>query len=281
MAIKIVTDSTCDLSPEVIDKYEIEIIPLSIHVEGKSYRDGVDLTKSEFLKILTTAKELPKSSQPSLGAFKETYERLAASEPNVQIISIHLANTLSGTFQTAQTAADMVDIDVTVVNSNFISHALGYQVLEAARLANQGQSVEEIIDRLQTIRAHTSLHLMVDTLEYLAKGGRIGKGKALLGSLLKIKPIASLANGVYTPIGKVRTYWQMIQMLTRKFEEETKGRGIRRISIAHIGADQLAQRLKESLQNASEITEIPIIVTSPIISAHTGPGAVALMYYTD
>ncbi|ARK30726.1 DegV family protein [Halalkalibacter krulwichiae] len=280
MTIKIVTDSTCDLSDELIKKYKIEVVPLSISVGGQTYLDGVDITKKEFVKLLTSSDELPKSSQPSAGSFEATYRKLLAEPGTSHIISIHLTEGMSGTVNSAKAGADLVGDQITVINSKYISHALGFQVIEAAEMALEGRSLEEIVDRLEEIRKHSSLYIMVDTLEYLAKGGRIGRGKAMLGSLLRIKPIASLADGVYTPVTKVRTHMQAIEYYKKQFIEETKGLKVKAIGIAQVEADALANKLKDALQ---QINSIPVTITetSPVISTHTGPGAIALMYYTD
>ncbi|MDT8860628.1 DegV family protein [Alkalihalobacillus sp. MEB130] len=280
MTIKIVTDSTSDLTEDLVKTYGIEVVPLSISVNGKTYLDGIDISKKEFIGLLTSSEELPKSSQPSVGYFEETYRRLLDEPETSHIISIHLTEGMSGTYNSARTAADMVGDKVTVINSHFISHALSFQVLEAAQMAQGGSSVEEIVARMEEVRANTSLYLMVDTLEYLAKGGRIGRGKALLGSLLKIKPIASLADGVYTPVTKVRTHMQMIEYFTKQFKEETEAFKVKAIGIAHIEAESLAHKLREALQQVKNIP-VTITETSPIISTHTGPGAIALMYYTE
>ncbi|WP_332631505.1 DegV family protein [Halalkalibacter flavus] len=279
MTIKIVTDSTSDLTKDLIQTYGIEVVPLSISVNGQTYLDGIDITKSDFVKLLTSSEELPKSSQPSVGYFEETYLRLLAEPDTTHIISIHLTEGMSGTFNSARTAADMIGENVTVINSQFISHALAFQVIEAAKMASDGHSVEEIVARLEEVREHTSLYLMVDTLEYLVKGGRIGRGKALLGSILKIKPIASLADGVYTPVNKVRTHIQMIEYFKKQFIEETSSLKVKAVGIAHIEAESLANKLKDALQ----LKQIPVTITetSPIISTHTGPGAIALMYYSE
>ncbi|TWI59206.1 DegV family protein [Halalkalibacter nanhaiisediminis] len=281
MTVKIVTDSTCDLSDELIDQYGITVVPLSIAFKDKTYVDGIDITKKEFIKLLTSADELPKSSQPSVGTFEKTYRELLNDPETTHVLSIHMTEGMSGTVNAARTAADMVGEGVTVVNSRFISAALSFQVIEAATMAKKGHSVNEIVERLNVIREHTSLYLMVDTLEYLAKGGRIGRGKALLGSLLKIKPIASLADGVYTPVTKVRTHMQMIDYFKRRFIEETEGKAVKAVGIAQIEAEELANKLKEALLQVREIPFITITETSPIISTHTGPGALALMYYVE
>ncbi|WP_078576801.1 DegV family protein [Salipaludibacillus agaradhaerens] len=277
--VKIVTDSTLDIPKEAIEELGITIVPLSVTVDGKSYLDGVDVTSSEFVELLVNSKDIPQSSQPSAGSFLEVYDELG--KDGSSIISIHMTSGMSGTVASARTAADMTEADVTVVDSQFISIALSFQVKEAARLANEGKNVEEIIERLNDVRKNSSLYIMVDTLEYLLKGGRIGRGRALVGSLLKIKPIASLEDGVYTPVTKVRTHLQMINFMKKKFQEEAAGKIVKGIGIAQVEAQDLARQVKEAIKEVSGFEDISIIETTPIVSTHTGPGALALMYYFD
>lgn len=277
--VKIVTDSTVDLPKEELKELGVTVVPLTVTIDGESYLDGVDITSGEFVKKLVVSNEVPKSSQPSTGVFVETYEKLGAD--GSEIISVHMTSGMSGTYQSALTAAGMTDIPVTVVDSKYISTALGFQVKEAAKLASQDATVQQITERLKEVRERTSLYIMVDTLEYLVKGGRIGRGRALVGSLLKIKPIASLQDGIYTPVSKVRTHAQMIKNLSAQFEEETKGKVVKGIGIAQVEALSLAEKLKDQLQSSHTFTYFPIVDTTPIISTHTGPGALALMYYYD
>ncbi|WP_416149785.1 DegV family protein [Salipaludibacillus sp. HK11] len=277
--VKIVTDSTLDLSTEEVDKLGVTVVPLSVTINGKSYLDGVDITSSEFIKLLVESEETPQSSQPSAGSFVEVYDELGKDGSSV--LSIHMTNGMSGTYASAKTASDMTESDVTVVDSKFISVALGFQVREAAKMANEGKGLKEILDRLEIVRKNTSLYIMVDTLEYLVKGGRIGRGSAFLGSLLKIKPIASLDDGVYTPAKKVRTHLQMIKFMKNQFEEEAAGKIVKGIGIAQIDALELANQVKDAMKDISGFEDVSIIETTPIVSTHTGPGALALMYYFD
>ncbi len=277
--VKIVTDSTVDLPREELHALGVEVVPLTITVDGKSYIDGVDVSAKEYITLLKQSNEIPRTSQPSVGVFANVYDRLG--EDGSEIISIHLTGGMSGTVGSAQSGAQMSKSKVTVVDSKFISCALGFQVVEAAKMANEGKTVAEIIEKLNKIRENTSLYIMVDTLEYLAKGGRIGRGKYLLGSLLKIKPIASLADGVYTPVSKVRTYLQLIKYLTKQVETETTNKTIKAIGIAQADALELTNDLKEALLRATGFQDIKIMDTTPIISTHTGPGALALMYYAE
>ncbi|AOM82870.1 DegV family protein [Salisediminibacterium beveridgei] len=277
--VKIVTDSTSDLPSEEIKELGVTVVPLTITIDGTSYKDGVDITSSEFASMLVNAKDIPQSSQPATGDFLSVYSDL--SEQGFDILSIHMSSGMSGTFQSAQTAAGMSDANVTVIDSEFISVALGFQIREAAAMANKGSSVDEIVDRLQKVKTNTSLFLMVDTLDYLLKGGRIGRGRALVGSLLKIKPVASLDDGVYTPVTKVRTYSQLVKFFKETYQKEAEGRVVKGIGIAHIEAVQLAQQVRDALAELSGFTDVSIIETTPIVSTHTGPGALALMYYFE
>ncbi|MCM3547894.1 degV family protein [Niallia circulans] len=278
--IKIVTDSTCDIDKQEMERLGITVVPLSIEIGGKTYRDGVDITKKEFATLLTAGGALPKSSQPPVGVFMDVYQRLLAEGEEVQVLSLHMTEALSGTVQSAQMAAAEMDGRVTVVDSHFISTALSFQVKEAAEMAAAGETMERILAEIEQIRAKTSLYIAVDTLEYLAKGGRIGKGKALLGSLLKIKPIAALKEGTYTPVATKRTYKQVVEFFTEKFHLETAGKKIGAVGIAHIEAEQLGKKIVDSLKKVRADLSVSILETSPIISTHTGPGAIALMYYT-
>lgn len=277
--VKIVTDSTADLSSMDIDNYDIEVVPLSIHFSGKTFIDRVDITPEEFMQKMKEEEELPKSSQPPAGAFVEVYDSL--HEQGYEVISIHMTGGMSGTVQSAESAASMSKANVTVIDSRYISRALSFQVLEAAKMAQNGSSVKEIVEKIDTIRENTRLLVYVDTLENLLKGGRIGKGKALIGSLLSVKPIAALKDGVYTPIGKVRNQTQAARFLSKHFAEDIKGKMIKGVEIAHAEGLELAQKVKNAITELTGYDSVNITYTTPIISTHTGPGAIGLMYYFE
>lgn len=276
--IKIVTDSTADLSlsQEVIEKYDIHVLPLSISVNGQTYLDRVDLQPDEFIEEMIKSEELPKTSQPAMGTFVEMYDKLG--EDGSEVLSIHMTSGMSGTVATANSAASMTDTKVTVVDSQFITHALAYQVVEAAKMANEGRSLEEILKRVDEVRKNTRLYVVVDTLENLVKGGRIGKGKAFIGSLLNIKPIASLEDGVYNPVTKVRSQGQIVKTLAKLFEEDTAGKVVKAVAIPHAKAIPLAENVKAAVEKVSGFAQSEIFFTTPIISTHTGPGAIGFMY---
>lgn len=277
--IKIVTDSTVDLSSSDLREHGIEVVPLSISIGGATYLDRVNISPTEFIEKMQASPELPKSSQPPAGAFLELYDRLGSD--GSEILSIHMTGEMSGTVRSAEMGADMSEANVTVVDSRYISKALGFQVVEAAEMAKAGKSVSEIVERLDRIRRNTRLFVVVDTLENLVKGGRIGKGKAWIGSLLKIKIIASLDGGEYTPVAKVRTKAQIVEYLAKQFADDVKGKVIRGVGLVHAAGHELASKLKETIVEMTGYDKIGIEDTTPIISTHTGVGAIGFMYYCE
>jgi len=277
--IKVVTDSTIDLTLEEAEKYGIEMIPLCINIDNETYLDRVELTPTDFIEKMKNSKELPKSSQPAIGSFVEVYERLVSE--GYDVISIHMTGGMSGTVRAAESAAQMVEGNITVVDSMYITKALSFQVFEAVKMIEDGHTVEEIVTRLEEVRQNTNLFVVVDTLENLVKGGRIGRGKGLIGSLLNIKPIASLADGVYTPVAKVRSHSQIVKFLTKQFEEHTEGKSIKGVGLVHADGFGLASKLKESIVKARGYTQFSIEDTTPIISTHTGIGAIGFMCFAE
>ncbi len=277
--IKIVTDSTADLTDEVVNDLDIHVVPLSISINGETYLDRVDLTPSSFLEKMKSSNELPKSSQPPAGMFMELYDELGRD--GSQVLSIHMTGNMSGTVRSAESAAEMSSSDVTVVDSRFISKGLAFQVIEAAKQAKDGKSLKEILEAIEQIRQKTKLFVVVDTLDNLVKGGRIGKGRALIGSLLNIKPIASLDGGEYTPVAKVRSHSQVVKYLTSQFIEDIKGKTIRGVGLVHADGQELALNLKSKISEKTGFNKIDMGITTPIISTHTGIGAIGFMYYTD
>lgn len=276
--IKIVTDSTTDLPQELLRKHDIEVIPLSVYVDGETYLDSVTITPLEFIRKMKGSRELPKTSLPPVGAFVEAYDRLGADGDT--ILSIHMTSGLSGTYQAACLAAGMSKSRVEVVDSRMISQALGFQVIEAARMAREGRPLASILERLAEILSRTSLLVVVDTLENLIKGGRIGKAAGWIGSLLSIKPIAMLDKGVYTPVARVRNMGQVIKTLIERFEHDIVGKTVRAVGISHADNLPLAQKLAEQI---ARFTPAPVLIrpATPVITTHTGPGAIGFMYYAD
>lgn len=277
--IKIVTDSTMDMTIEQADQLGVVVVPLSVTINGETYLDRVEIQPAEFMETMKGLKDLPKSSQPSVGTFLEVYDKLG--EEGYEVISIHMTGKMSGTVRSAESAAQMTKTKVTVVDSEFISIALQFQVREAAEMAKQGKSLEEILGRLDSVRQNSKLYIMIDTLENMVKGGRIGKGKAFIGSLLNIKPIASLEGAEYNPVAKVRSHSQVVKWLAKQFAEDVKGKTVKRVGIVHAEALELATKLKDSIIELTGYDDISVDYTGPTISTHTGPGTIAIMYYFE
>ncbi|MEH7224394.1 DegV family protein [Bacillus sp. JJ1566] len=277
--VKIVTDSTADLSEGLVKELGISVVPLSITIDGETFLDRVDITPKEFLMKMKHSTELPKSSQPAVGHFVEIYNQLGSD--GSEILSIHMTGGMSGTVASAENAARISESNVTVIDSMYISRALAFQVVEAAKMANAGHTKDEIVKRIEAIRENSTLFVIVDTLENLVKGGRIGKGKALIGSLLNIKPIASLQDGVYTPVAKVRSHAKIVKYLTEKFAEDVSGKTIKSVAIAQVDAMELATNVKDAIKKLTGFEAVDIVETTPVIATHTGPGAIGFMYYVE
>lgn len=277
--IHIVTDSTCDLTKEEVAQHGIHIVPLTIQIDGNTYIDGVDLEPQSFLGLMKNAKNLPKSSQPAPGKFKELYDELGKDGDH--ILSIHMTGGMSGTVESARQAAQMTDAHVTVIDSRFIAIGLAIQLREAIKMRDAGATVEDIVARLDKVRANTHLYVIVDTLENLIKGGRIGKGTGFIGSLLNIKVIANLEGGVYNPVSKVRSHKQVVNYLFKQFQADTASKTVKTVGISHAdGLATMGNPLKELVEGTG-FQDVEIAFTSPIISTHTGPGAIGFIYYAE
>lgn len=280
--IRIVTDSTCYLPPEVLQEYpELVIVPLYVSFGEKSYREGVNLKTEDFFSMLKKSKTLPTSSQPSVGDFLEVYRPLV--EEGSAIISLHISSKLSGTVDSAQQAAKIVGGEIEVVDSLFTGMGLGFMVLEALKAVRGGASKEEVLARVNAVREGITVIFVVDTLEYLHKGGRIGGAQALLGTLLKIKPILFLEEGKIEVLEKVRTQAaaraRMIAILEEIRNEYPQAR--MRIAIHQTEALEEAREVLENLRQKLKPEEIFISSLGPVLSTHTGPGLLGFACFLE
>ncbi|MBT9134569.1 MAG: DegV domain-containing protein [Firmicutes bacterium] len=270
--IALVTDSTADLTPAQIKSLNVAVRPLNVIFSDKTYLDGVDISPQQFYPMLAEAKTLPTTSQPSPGEFMELYEKLFAQGYDT-IISLHISSGLSGTYQAAKQAADHLGRDIRVVDSRSISVGTSVQVTAASEAIAAGQSVDEVILAIDASRANHEVVFTLNTLEYLAKGGRIGKAKSLLGSLLNIKPIIRVDDGVYIDAGKARSQKQALEQMVTLFQDLSKGRRAKRVCVAVGAADEAGQHLKGLLERAFGI-EPSVSQVGPVVGVHTGPGTV-------
>ena len=273
--IRIVTDSSITIEPELVEKYNITVVPLSVMVDGVIYSDSDLREEGRFLDMMKHSKELPKTSQPPVGLFAETYEKLV-KEGAEQIVAIHIMHTLSGTCEASRQGASLSGADVTVIDSGFTDQCLKFQVVEAAKLAEAGASLDEIVARVEEVKSKSELHIGVSTLENLVKGGRIGRVTGLLSSLLNIRVIMELKDYQLNTIVKGRGAKTFTKWLDSYIDSiKDKDRKVAEIGISYAGTPDLAHELAEKLEVLG--APISILETGSIIQTHTGEGAFAVM----
>ncbi|MGI6358193.1 MAG: DegV family protein [Bacillota bacterium] len=270
--IAIVTDSTSDIPQEIADSLGITIIPLMVNFGMKQYRDGIDIKSDQFYQMLAQAEPLPTTSQPSPAEFQQLYEALLQEHESV--ISIHLSAGLSGTLNSAIAAKEVVKGNIHLIDSRSISLGIGALVLEAVELVQSGLQAAEVVERLLEKRNQLEVLFTLDTLEYLRKGGRIGRVQATMGSLLNIKPIVRVVEGVYVTAGKARRQEQALMAMANLFTSLADGRKVKRIAVAHGAAPEAARRLTKLLEQAFETKVGLFTQVGPVIGVHTGPGTV-------
>ena len=276
--ICIVTDSTSDLTPAQALEHNIHVRPLYVVFGDKMYKDGIDIQPDEFYTMLKESSTLPTTSQPSPGEFIELYEALFAAGYDT-IISVHLSAGLSGTASAAKQAAETMGKDIHVFDSHSISAGVAIQAMAAARAVKAGKTVEEVLQVLEQCKNNIEVVFTLNTLEYLAKGGRIGKARGLLGSLLNIKPIIKVEDGVYVDAGKARSQKQALEQMVELFTELAKGRKAVEFVVAEGMAEAAGKHLKARLEETFSIQGI-ICKVGPVVGVHTGPGTVgaAVLY---
>lgn len=275
--IRIVTDSTANLPKSLVDEYEITVIPTYISFESKTYLDGVDLSTTDFYKMLVEAKSLPTTSEASVSDFTATYKRIIEAHPGASILSIHISEQLSGFIGSArQAAASMPDVKITIFDSRAISLGVGLMVVEAATMIKAGKSLEEVIARLEVMREGMKLYWTMETLDYLAKGGRIGKAARLMGGLLNIKPILRIHKGAVDPFSRERSRQKALAAIREMVLTECKGKQGVHLAVMHAVEHQQAQQLADELKAAISPDSQIIAELTPAIGVYSGPGMIGL-----
>jgi DegV family protein with EDD domain len=277
--IAIITDSTSDLPPDLAEQYAIQIVPLYVLWGDEQLLDGVDISNDEFYKRLPADPNQPTTSQPTPADFVRAIEGLDAEE----VAIFTLARRLSATYESASMAGEMVDVPVHVVNSNSISMGLGWQVLAAARAREQGGDVAAMLAEAERVRRGLSVLFVVDTLDYLHRGGRIGGAARLLGSALQLKPLLEVNAevGVVDSVERIRTRQRSLRRLVEATFERLDPDKPLRISILSGGAPEETKALFDEMQQTYKPVEITIAKVSPVIGTHAGPGLVGLGGYND
>jgi len=274
MPVRIVTDSACDLPESVCTELGIEVVPLTIRFGDREFVDRKELSTDAFWRELQASSVLPETAAPSVGAFEETFRRLS-DEGADAIVCINLSGRLSATMQSAQVAAKALDGEkpIEIIDSLSASMGIGNLALHAARRAREGAGITTIVQEVLDQRDRQHVFATLDTLEYLRKGGRIGGAQAMLGSMLSVKPLIQVADGVVEPAGKVRTRSKALKALV----DQVPAGKVELMSVLHGQAPDLDEFL-EMLRPAVPDAEVVVGTIGPVVGVHTGPRVIGVAW---
>jgi DegV family protein with EDD domain len=279
-SIAVVTDSTAYIPEEVLGDFRIPAIPLWVIWDSQKYRDGVDIEPEEFYRRLPASKAFPTTSQPSRGEFEQFFAQAGSGADAV--VGVLISSKLSATVTNASLAAgDIATPEVRVVDSLTTSMCLGFAVLAAARAAEAGGSVDDVVAAAEGVRDRSHLIFVPDTLEFLHRGGRIGGAKRLLGTALNIKPLLQLHDGAVEPLTSVRTRKRALATLLATAEERVGDGKIAEAAVIHAACFEAASAVADSVKKRFSLSSVPIAELSPVIGAHAGPGTIGLAFYTE
>ena len=281
MAIKIVTDSTSYISDEYIKKYDIKLVSLNVIINGVSSRE-IDIENEVFYEEIKNSKEIPKSSQPIPEEMLNTFREIV--EDGDSIVGIFLSSKMSGTYSNANMIKDMIledypDAEIHILDSKTNCMQMGFAVIEAARTASEGKSINEVINAANHVINNSRFLFTPETLEYLKKGGRIGGAAALFGNVLQIKPILTVVNGETSVFKKVRTRKKAIEEIVKTVLDEIEAKGFGDIVVHHINCQEDGLKLAKALENKLG-KKVDIQSIGPVIGVHVGPGSIGIAYYT-
>jgi len=280
MPIVILTDSASDIDASVRQSLGIVAVPLKVMFGAETYQDGVTISSAEFFAKLSRSNVLPTTSQPSPLEFAEAYKAICEQYgKDVQIIAIMLSAALSGTYQSAMIAKSMLEesIDITVIDSRKASYVHGMICVEAAKAAREGKGKQQILDMIDRYLDDVQVYFIVDTLEFLQKGGRIGRAAAVIGSLLNIKPILTLdPAGYVTAFDKVRGTKKALNRVLETFQEYAQGKPVKAVVLHSAVPDQAAEIL-ERIKQEFPVADSHLKEIGPVIGTHTGPGLLCIL----
>ncbi|MBS4178266.1 DegV family protein [Lederbergia citrea] len=275
MKTAVVTDSTSYIPKHIRENLDIYMIPLNVIINGEPYKEEIDISAPDFYEEVRNGSELPTTSQPPIGEFEELYSQLAKEYD--AIISIHLSSGISGTYQGAVAAAEMAEnVKIYTYDSEISCMPQGFYVLEAAWMAQQGNGPEEILPRLDELKAAMKAYFMVDDLSHLQRGGRLSSAQAIIGGLLNIKPVLHFENKVIVPFEKIRTRKKALKRIQEMLGEDVD-KGMRlKATIIHANRVQEAAEWKSELEALYPTVEFSISYFGPVIGTHLGEGAMGL-----
>lgn len=279
MSIAIVTDSTAYIPDDLLEKYNIYTIPLSVVFGDESFREGIDITTEQFYEKVQK-EELPSTSQPPIGSFIQLFEHLSTTYETV--ISIHLSRRFSGTHDAAVSAGKMVDnLQVFAFDTALSAMPQGLLAIRASELATEGKSAEEIIQYLEAMKEITRAYFMVEDLSHLQRGGRLNKGQALIGSLLNIKPVLHIVEGQIVPFEKIRTQKKALNRIMSMLEEDIKQTEVKRVVFIHANNLPKAEAMQQEFSRKHPEIETIISYFGPVIGTHLGEGSLGVSWYSE
>jgi DegV family protein with EDD domain len=280
--VAVLTDSTASIPEDLLERFHIQTVAYYIHRGQEVLRDLVTIQREEFLRWLITARFLPTTASPGPGDYFEAYKRLALQEIK-EIISIQMSSKVSGGFQAATVARTMMqeefpEIRIEVIDTQNAALCQGWMVLEAARGAVAGLSLDRLVDSVKRLIPISRMIQTADTLKYLYMGGRIGKAQVLLGSVLNIKPLIGIEEGVIVPLGRAHSRGQAYQQMADMVADAV-GKSKAKVAYVHAGAQREVDRVRHLVESKVDVVESLIAELSPALAVHTGPGMTGLCYY--
>jgi DegV family protein with EDD domain len=275
--VAIVTDSTAAMPDSLIQEYAIQVAPQVVIWDEVTYEDGIDITAEAFYERLATDEKMPTTSQATIASFKQAFEPIVdAGRP---VLAVVLGDQLSGTYQSAMQAKEMFPgAEIEVFNSETVAMALGFQVVAAARVAENGGNLQDALEVVRRAHDQTGLLIVVDTLEFLHRGGRIGGAAHLFGTALNLKPLLEVRDGRVEPVERIRTKKKALARLLEILESRVQDARPLQITIHHTGDPEAARKLEETVRERFAPDEMFSSLIAPAVGVHAGPGAIGLAY---
>ena len=282
MAVAVITDTCASIPQELVGELRIEVVPYYVHIEGKTYRDWVDITTEELARYMPTARNLPTTANPGPGDYLAAFERV--SEWANQIVTVHMTSWGSGAYQAGLVAKEMArerfpHLQIEVVDTKQVAMAHGWAAIEAARAALTGAPLAEVVRVARDVASRAMMIETTDTLRYLYMGGRIGRAKHLVASVLNIKPLIGMDDGVIVALGQARSRQKAYEKMIALMEKKAGAGAPVKVAITHVADIGEAQKLKEMVEGAFECRELVVTELSPALAVHTGPGTVGVCFY--
>jgi DegV family protein with EDD domain len=277
--VVVVTDSSANVPAHLVQQLDIRVVPILLALNGRTFRDGLDVTAQQVYQWLRTSKHLPTTSAPSIGDFLRIYAAAAQETPD--IVSIHLSPKLSATYKVAKAASQLMDnATIRVINSHTVAMGQGFVAVAAARAAAGGADMEEVVARAEQVSSKMNLLATLDTLEYLHRGGRIGGAATVLGSLLQIKPVLYVTDGHVDLFARPRTKAKAIRIMMEQLTSAADD-GPLHVAIFHADVPQEAEALRNRIETHLECDELYVTEMTPMMGAHTGPGVLGVVFYAE